>query len=105
MRRLRARTSLLAEFAVVSFAALVLLGVVLAQTFLRTAKQEERDRALQVASLTARADVRPRIPADEVATTLGHAERDLLDEKLDATAARSGVEGVTIWDAGAEVVY
>ncbi|HYP23102.1 MAG TPA: GGDEF domain-containing protein, partial [Actinomycetota bacterium] len=105
MRRLRARTSLLAEFAVVSFVALVVLGVVLAQTFLRTTKQEERDQALQVASLTARADIRPRIPAEDVATTLGHAERDLLDDKLDATADRSGVEGVTIWDRGAEVVY
>ena len=105
MRRLRARTSLLAEFAVVSFLALVLLGAVLAQTFLRTTKQEERDQATQIATLTARADVRPRIPVGDGETTLGHAERADLDQKLDVLQAREGVEGVTVWDEDADVVY
>src|SRR5688500_9391706 len=105
MRRLRARTSLLAEFAIVSFVALTLLGIVLAQTFLRTSKNEERDQATQVATLTARADVRPRIPVDDIETTLGHAERDDLDQKFEVLEGRNGVEGVTVWDHEAEVVY
>jgi protein-S-isoprenylcysteine O-methyltransferase Ste14 len=48
MRRLRARTSLLAEFAVVGFVALAVLGLVLAQTFLRTTEQEERDWVAEI---------------------------------------------------------
>ena len=104
MRRLRARTSLLAEFAAVSFVALVMLGLVLAQTFLRTTKGEERDQAIQVATLTARADVRPRIPVD-VDTTLGHSEREVLDERLEVLEERQGVAGVTVWDRGGDVVY
>ena len=105
MRRLRARTSLLAEFAAVSFVALVLLGVVLAQTFLRTMRQEERTRATQVAMLTAKADVKPKIPVDELDATLGHGEAASLDAKLRAFSEKEGVSNVTVWGRDSEVLY
>ena len=95
---------MLAEFAVVGFLALTLLGVVLAQTFLRTMKQEERSYATEVATLTARADVRPRVELEDVTGSLGGAERAALDEKLDAVS-RDAVAGVTMWNRNAEVVY
>jgi diguanylate cyclase (GGDEF)-like protein len=104
MRRLRARTSLLTEFAAVSFVALAVLGIVVAQTFLRTARHDERSKAAEVATLTARADIRPRVPVDDLDGSSGHGDRSL-DEKLDALEGRAGVEGVTVWDRDAEVVY
>ncbi|MFN2587665.1 MAG: putative bifunctional diguanylate cyclase/phosphodiesterase [Actinomycetota bacterium] len=105
MRRLRARTSLLAEFAAVSFVALALLGGVLAQTFLRTMRAEARHRALDVATLTAKADVRPRIPLEDLDAVLTKGEEAALDTKLRAVAARDGVSGVTLWGRTGEVLY
>ncbi len=87
MRRLRVRTSLLAEFAAVSFVALAVLGVVLAQTFLRTMHEEERSRATEIATLTAKADVRPRIPVEDLDAVLGNGEETALDAKLRAVSA------------------
>ncbi len=96
---------MLAEFAAVSFAALVLLGLVLAQTFLRTMKAEERSQATEVATLTARADVRPRIPVEDVEGSLGNAEEAALDERLGSLAEREGVTGVTVWSRSSEPLY
>ncbi|MDQ3915973.1 MAG: EAL domain-containing protein [Actinomycetota bacterium] len=105
MRRLRVRTSLLAEFAAVSFVALAVLGVVLAQTFLRTMHEEERSRATEIATLTAKADVRPRIPVEDLDAVLGNGEETALDAKLHAVSARDGVARVTLWSRNGEVLY
>jgi diguanylate cyclase (GGDEF)-like protein len=94
----------LTEFAAVGFVALVLLGVVLAQTFLRTMKDGEATRAVEVATLTARADVRPRIPVDDL-ESLGHGQRAELDAKLRQSEGRDGVSGVTVWSRGAEPLF
>ena len=105
MRRLRARTSLLAEFAAVSFVALILLGIVLAQTFLRTMGAEEQTRATEVATLTTRADIRPRVSVDDLDTALGNGETAALDARLRAVSQRADITGVTIWGRDNRVLY
>ena len=105
MRRLKARTSLLAEFATVSFVVLVALGILLSQSFNHTIATEKRDRALQVAMLTVRADIRPKMPNEGLDGPLAGHERNALDVKLGAILERNEVSGLTLWSSGFTAVY
>ena len=101
----RPRFGLLARFALASFVAVALLGVVLAHTFAHGVRSRALADARRTANLVDDSLVRPQIKDSDLATGLSPARVTALDRALAAGLTGGQVARIKIWNSDSRVVY
>ena len=101
----RPRFGLLARFALASFVAVALLGVVLAHTFAHGVRSRALADARRTANLVDGSLVRPQIKDSDLATGLSPARVTALDRALAAGLTGGQVARIKIWNSDSRVVY
>jgi len=101
----RPRFGLLARFALASFVAVALLGVVLAHTFAHGVRSRALADARRTANLVDDSLVRPQIKDSDLATGLSPERVTALDRALAAGLTGGQVARIKIWNSDSRVVY
>jgi diguanylate cyclase (GGDEF)-like protein len=101
----RPRFGLLARFALASFVAVALLGVVLAHTFAQSVRSRALADARRTANLVDGSLVRPQIRDSDLATGLLPKRVTALDHALAASLTGGQVARIKIWNGDSRVVY
>ena len=104
-RILRLRVGLLARFALASFVAVVLLGVVLAHTLAGEIRQRALANARQSAQLIDQSLVQPQLSAGDLAAGLSQRHIRSLDRELQASLAGKQIARIKVWNRQSRVVY
>jgi diguanylate cyclase (GGDEF)-like protein len=105
MRQFSGRLGLLGRFSILSLAAFVLLGLVLAHTLQGQVRDRSLANARQTAEILAKFGIQPRVSPVDLSRGLSARKIRTLDDETKSSGVRARVTRIKLWTRAGKVVY